>query len=83
MEPRIPTVFAVGLWVASGLAVLTYTFIAFKETATGVEAAGMIVGEAANPNPLIAAASVLAAEMPGKEVKPMDRGKFKRKSPGG
>lgn len=80
MEPRIPTALAVGLWVASGLAVMTYTFIAFKETATGAEAAGLTIAEVAGSatNPLVASAAVLAAE----EVKPLDRGKFNKKSPG-
>ena len=72
MEAKVPVVLAVGLWVASGLAVLTYTYIAFKETANGLESGAMEVTELANP--LVATAGVLASE----EVKPLERGKFKK-----
>lgn len=76
MEPRIPTALGVGLWLASGLAVLTYTFVAFKETATGVEAAGLVIGEAASP--LVAIPGVLAAEVtPSQPTKQLNRNRFK------
>lgn len=82
MEVRVPTVLAVGLWVASGLAVMTYTFVAFKETATGAEAAGLSIAEigAGATNPLVASAAVLAAEEVEKQVKP-ERNKFNKRSP--
>lgn len=73
MEPKIPTALAVTLWVGSGLAVLTYTYIAFKETANGLESGAMdIVGSSVNP--LVASAAILAAE----EIKPLERGHFKQ-----
>lgn len=34
---RIPVPIAVALWAASGLAVLSYTYLAFKETAKGAK----------------------------------------------
>lgn len=54
---RVPTVVAVTLWAASALAVVTYTVIAFKETATDLEKA--VVG---TTNPLVASAATFAAE---------------------
>jgi hypothetical protein len=82
MEVRVPTVFAVGLWVASGLAVMTYTLVAFKETATGVEAAGLSIAEAVGSasSPLVASAAVLAAEEVEKQIKP-ERNRFNKRSP--
>lgn len=72
MEFKIPKVLAVTLWAASGLAVLSYTYIAFKETANGLESGAMNAVGAANP--LVASAAVLAAE----EIKPLERGHFKK-----
>lgn len=68
---RIPTVLAVGLWSASALAVLTYTYIAFSETATDLEKLGM-----AAEGGLIGSAAVLAAEGVGAPEKKLERGKF-------
>jgi len=66
---RIPTFIAVGFWVASALAVTTYTVIAFKETATDLEGA-----VAFGASPLVASAAVLAADTVTE--KPLERGKF-------
>lgn len=80
-ELRIPTVVAVGLWAASGLAVLTYTYIAFKETATDAERILQIAA-----SPLIANEALLAAEGVTSELekpkpaKPLDRKRFKKSS---
>lgn len=76
-EPRIPVVVAVGFWAASALAVFTYTYIAFKETANGLESGAMKaveIGETA-ANPLVATGAILAAEAVAPE-KPIDREKF-------
>ena len=43
---RIPVPIAVAAWAASGLAVLSYTYLAFKETANG---SGSVPGENAIP----------------------------------
>jgi hypothetical protein len=79
-EPKIPTVLAVGFWVASGLAVFTYTFIAFKETATGAEALGLTIAEhsATTINPLVAGAAILGAEEVQEAKKPLNRRKFRK-----
>lgn len=74
-ELRIPTIVAVTAWVASAMAVASYTWIAFKETATDLEGAGMAVGAATNP--LVASTDVLSAEVAGKPQKPLDRERFK------
>lgn len=67
-EPKFPVVFAVGLWAASGLAVLSYTLTAWKQTATTAEALFT-----AGANPLVASAAVLSAETIDK---PLNRHKF-------
>lgn len=66
--PKIPVFLAVGLWSASALAVLTYTAIAFKETATGLDEAVLVAG-----SPLVAGAGLLGAEAAGKQL---NRNKF-------
>lgn len=71
-EPKFPVVLAVGLWGASALAVLTYTLIAYKETATKVEGIAALAAD-----PLVASAAVLAAETAGPQ-KPLERGRFKK-----
>jgi hypothetical protein len=76
---KIPTVFAVGVWAASGLAVLTYTYIAFKETATGLESGALAVAEhaAVAANPLVAGSEVLLAEqVAAPPEKKLDRNRF-------
>jgi hypothetical protein len=72
-EPKIPVFLAVGLWSASALAVITYTAIAFKKTATGLDEAVLIAG-----SPLVASPALLAAEGAGNAVvpKPLNRNKF-------
>lgn len=72
MEAKVPMVVAVGLWVASALAVTAYTYIAFKETANGLESGAMEL--ASGSNPLVASAAVLTAE----EVSPLEHGHFRR-----
>jgi hypothetical protein len=72
-ELRIPAVFAVGLWAASGLAVLTYTVIAFRETGKGLENFSPI---GKNSLGLVAAAGTLAAEEIGPQGKQLNRNKF-------
>lgn len=71
---KIPTVIAVTAWLASGLAVLGYTYIAFKETASDLEAVGVSV--AGVTSPLVASANVLAADVEPGNTKPLNRGKF-------
>lgn len=78
-EPKFPVVFAVGLWAASGLAVLTYTVIAYRETANGLESGAMTV--LGQTNGLVASANVLDASLGIAPDKPLERGKF-RKSQG-
>lgn len=73
---KVPTALAVGVWAASGLAVLTYTYIAFKETANGLESGAMAIGQAANP--LIAAPAILAAETVKPPEKKLERNIFKK-----
>lgn len=89
-EPKIPVFVAVGFWVASGLAVMGFTYVAFKETATGVE--NFAIQGGLNPD-LVAASGVLSAELkPEKSLismlpnvggkatpafKPLERGRFK------
>lgn len=72
---RIPTVIAVTAWAASALAVLSYTYIAFKETATDLE--GLVLDANAVQNPLIAAGDILDAELHPSN-KPLNRNKFKK-----
>jgi hypothetical protein len=76
---KIPTVLAVGVWAASGLAVLTYTYIAFKETANGLESGAMVLGGNAI-NPLISSAAILASEEVAPPEKQLERNRF-TKSP--
>jgi len=74
-EPKVPVFLAVGLWVGSALAVLTYTYIAFKETAGGAESgAAAIITQG---NPIVASQKILAAEAAGAVTKPLNRNKFK------
>lgn len=68
---RIPSLIAVPLWVGSALAVLGYTYLAFKETANGIESAALSVEGTINP--LVASANVLSAEL-----KPLNRETFKK-----
>lgn len=68
---RIPSLIAVPLWIGSALAVLGYTYLAFKETANGFESAAISVEGAINP--LVASADVLSAEL-----KPLNRETFKK-----
>lgn len=73
-EPKIPVFLAVGLWTASALAVLTYTAIAFKKTATGLDESIIVAGD-----PLVATPGLLAAEAAGKAILPqkkLNRNKF-------
>jgi hypothetical protein len=60
-EPKIPTFVAVGFWVASALAVGTFTWIAVKETASGLAKGALEVEGAINPE--VAAANLIAAEV--------------------
>lgn len=71
---KIPTALAVTLWAASGLAVLSYTILAYKETANGLET-GALALAGAQANPLVATASILAATEAG-AAKKTHRGKF-------
>lgn len=70
---KLPMPLAVTLWAASGLAVLTYTVLAYKETANGLESGAM--GAAAVANPLVASATILAATEVGSPKK-THRNKF-------
>ena len=75
-EIRIPTVVAVTAWIASALAVASYTYIAFKETASDLEAMGMTVTTGGGL--LAASAEVIAADsVTSKPQKPLNREKFK------
>lgn len=65
--PKVPVFVAVGFWFASALAVASYTWIAVKETANGLEAGALDVVGAENP--LIASADVIAAEVGPKQSK--------------
>lgn len=60
-EPKIPVFVAVGFWFASALAVASYTYVAFKETANGAESGAMLV--AAGADPLVATAGILSSEL--------------------
>jgi hypothetical protein len=72
-EPRIPVFLAVGFWVASGLAVASYTYIAFRETAHGPIESSLAAG--GNPA-LVASGNVLSAALTPSQ-KPLERGKFR------
>lgn len=56
---KLPMPLAVTLWAASGLAVLTYTTLAYKETANGLESGA--IAAVAVADPLVAGAAYLAA----------------------
>lgn len=43
-EPKIPVFLAVGFWLASGLAVTGFTYVAFRETAQGALENFAVVG---------------------------------------
>jgi hypothetical protein len=65
---------AVGLWAASALAVLTYTAIAYKKTATSTDE---MVLDASSP--LVANTGLLAAEAAANAItsqKQLNRNKF-------
>lgn len=68
---KIPVPLAVAAWAASGLCVLTYTYLAYKETSGGEHVA--------NSEGLAAKSSVLVAEVG--ELKPLERGNFHPSSP--
>lgn len=86
-EPKIPVFLAVGLWSASALVVLGFTYVAFRETASGAienfaVAGGVIPAE-------VAAGRILSAELTPKgnpnagapvgvqgPIKPLTRNKF-------
>lgn len=63
-EIRVPAALAVVLWAASGLAVLSYTYLAYKETSGGKSAV--------NTGGLSANQAVLDAELLG-QVAPLKR----------
>lgn len=69
-------VFAVTAWTASALAVIGYTYIAFKETATDLE--GMALSVEGGINPLVASANLLDAELNPQPEKKLDRERFKK-----
>lgn len=76
-ELRIPTTLAVGFWLASGLTVLGYTYLAFKETANGQ-------GSGANSqekSDLAADPAILQAEQQGGTGKQLNRKKFDKLKP--
>lgn len=56
---KLPMPLAVTLWAGSALAVLTYTALAYKETANGLESGALAAASVANP--LVASAAILAA----------------------
>jgi hypothetical protein len=74
---KVPTALAVGVWAASGLAVLTYTYIAFKETANGLESGAMVLGGNAI-NPLVSAGAILASEEIAPPEKNLERNLFRK-----
>jgi hypothetical protein len=59
-EPKVPVFVAVGFWFASALAVATYTYTAYKETAGGQESGAWNGGQG---NPLVASKGVLQSEL--------------------
>lgn len=73
MGVKIPMPLAVTLWAGSALAVLTYTALAYKETANGLETGAIAAATAVNP--LVAGASILAATELGAPKK-QHRAKF-------
>jgi hypothetical protein len=60
-EPRIPVFLAVGFWVASGLAVAGFTYVAFRETASGAVENFAVQG-GLDPS-LVAAGGLLSSEL--------------------
>lgn len=73
MGVKIPMPLAVTLWASSALAVITYTALAYKETANGLETGAIAAATVADP--LVAGAAVLAATELGAPKK-QHRGKF-------
>jgi hypothetical protein len=74
MGLKLPMPLAVTLWAASSLAVLTYTALAFKETANGLESGAIALETVADP--LVEGAAFIAATEMGAPKK-QHRGKFK------
>lgn len=70
---RIPSLIAVPLWVGSALAVLGYTYIAFKETADGSD---QPVNSKLSAKQSEQELQGLLAKLP--ELKPLDRERFKK-----
>jgi hypothetical protein len=80
---RIPVPIAVVAWAASGLAVLSYTYLAFKETSSGAEPtkSGSRLSAAAGKKELDELVSTLPELHPLKNptpVKPLIRGRFQK-----
>lgn len=74
-EPKIPVFLAVGFWSASALAVLGFTYVALRESASGglenfAVQGGIVPTE-------VAVGGILSAELTPQPVKPLNRGKFK------
>lgn len=69
-EPRIPVSLAVGFWIASGLAVLGYTYIAFRETASGAIENFAVQG-GVEPS-LVAAGNLLSSELSPDKKTPLN-----------
>lgn len=76
---RIPVPVAVVAWAASGLAVLSYTYLAFKETANGAEPtkSGRGGGEPSKQE-LQDLVSILPELHPGDAKKELERHKFEK-----
>lgn len=79
---RIPVPIAVLAWTASGLAVLSYTYLAFKETANGQ---GSVPGETLPPKLSKKQQENLVSQLPELKPlknptpsKPLIRGRFKK-----
>jgi hypothetical protein len=80
---RIPVPIAVAAWAASGLAVLSYTYLAFKETASGAEPtkSGTRLSAAAGKKELQELVSDLPELKPLKNptpITPLNRNKFQK-----
>lgn len=74
MGVKIPMPLAVTLWAGSALAVLTYTTLAYKETAKGLESGAIALATVTDP--LVAGAAIIAATEVGAPKK-QHREKFK------
>ncbi len=70
---RIPSLIAVPLWIGSAMAVLGYTYIAFKETANG---SNEPVNSKLSANQSAKELEGLLAQLP--ELKPLERERFKK-----